>query len=172
MIAARTPNTIHRTRTRTPPAKSKPAARRALDWNAKLRPGLEPEIVIDKRYGDRLLLPTPLLIAGEIAAIPSGATLAVSALRRTLAARFGADRTCPLMTGMFLKIIAGAVADDLVQRHPPRWPVWRVVGDDGRLSTVWPLDALYRATRLREEGVKIGRKGDAWQVLGVAEAGR
>lgn len=164
MVAARTPNTVHR----APAAKPRARDRNSVDWNAKLRPALEPEVVADRRQGGRLLLPTPLLVAGEIAAIPSGSTLAVSELRNRLAARFGADRTCPLMTGMFLKIVAGAVADDLVHGHRPRWPIWRLVGDDGRLSNAWPLDALYRAAKLREEGVRIGRKRDAWQVLGVA----
>jgi len=68
------------------------------DWSAKLRPELEPEIVTDKRFGDRLLLPTPLLVAEEIARVPAGATLSVSQLRSHLAERFGTERTCPLMT--------------------------------------------------------------------------
>jgi len=174
MIAARTPNRIHAAGAQAR-AGSRTTGRaerrgRRIDWNAKLRPALEPDVVTDKRLGDRLLLPTPLLIAAEVAAVPIGTTITMSALRARLAARFGADRTCPLMTGMFVKIIAGAVADDLAQRHRARWPVWRLVGDDGRLSTTWPLDALYRATRLREEGVRLGRKGDAWQVLGVGSA--
>jgi hypothetical protein len=138
---------------------------KAVDWNAKLRPDLEPEVVTDKRLGGRLLLPTPLLVAEAIASVPQGATIRISQLRDRLAQQFGADRTCPLMTGIFVKIIAGAVADDLAQRRKPRWPVWRLVGDDGRLSTTWPLDALYRATLLREEGVRLGRKAGAWQVL-------
>jgi alkylated DNA nucleotide flippase Atl1 len=57
------------------------------------------------------------------------------------------------------------VADDLTQGRKPRWPVWRLVNDSGTLSTTWPLDALYRATCLREEGVRLGHKGGAWQVL-------
>jgi len=74
------------------------------------------------------------------------------------------------MTGMFVKILAGVVAEDLAQRRQPRWPVWRLVNDNGTLSTTWPLGALYRATRLREERVKLGRRAGAWQVL-PTEAG-
>jgi hypothetical protein len=169
MVAARTPNMIQATGTRRPAAPvtagRAPRKPKAVDWNAKLRPELEPEVVTDRRLGDRLLLPTPLLVAEVIASVPAGATIRISQLRDRLAQQFGADRTCPLMTGIFVKIIAGAVADDLVQRRKPRWPVWRLVGDDGRLNTTWPLDALYRATRLREEGVRLGRKAGAWQVL-------
>jgi hypothetical protein len=167
MIAARTPNTIHgagRRADSTTPAVGKSKSK-AANWSAKLRPELEPEVVADKRFGDRLLLPTPLLVAEEIARVPVGATISVSTLRERLARRFGADRTCPLMTGIFIKILAGVVAEDLAQRRKPRWPVWRLVNDNGTLSTTWPLDALYRATRLREEGVKLGRRAGAWQVL-------
>jgi len=147
-------------------ARAKPARhRRTLDWNAKLRPDMQPRIVTDRRHGDRLLLPTPLLVAAELLVVPAGRTLTMSQLRARLALRHDADRTCPLMTGMFAKIIAGAVADDIEHQRAERWPIWRLVGDDGRISRDWPLDALYRATRLRAEGVKIGRKGSHWQVL-------
>lgn len=139
--------------------------RRALDWNTKLRPDMQPRVVTDGRRGDRLLLPTPLMVAAELLAVPAGRTLTMSQLRARLALRHDADRTCPLMTGMFAKIIAGAVADDIEHHRSERWPIWRLVADDGCISKGWPLDALYRATRLRGEGVRIGRKGSQWQVL-------
>lgn len=169
MVAARTPNTSIATGRKTAPAKRK-AKPKAPNWSAKLRPELEPEIVTDKRLGDRLLLPTPLLVAEEIAQVPPGGTITVSQVRANLARRFGADRTCPLMTGIFVKILAGAVAEDLVQGHKPRWPVWRLVNDNGALSTIWPLDDLYRATRLREEGVRLGHRAGAWLVLSPRSA--
>jgi hypothetical protein len=166
MVAARTPNIAHRAEGRREAgARSGTSKRKAADWNAKLRPNLEPEIVTDKRYGDRLLLPTPLLIAETVSQVPEGSAITVSEVRGTLAKRFGADRTCPLMTGIFVKIIAGAVAEDLAQRREPRWPIWRLVNDNGTLATTWPLDALYRAARLREEGLRLGRRAGAWQVL-------
>lgn len=141
-------------------------ARSAVDWNAKLRPDMQPRVVTDRRRGDRLLLPTPLLVAAELLAVPAGRTLTMSQLRARLALRHDADRTCPLMTGMYAKVIAGAVAHDLEHQRAERWPIWRLVADDGCISRAWPLNALYRATRLRGEGVKLGRKGDHWQVLG------
>lgn len=168
MIAARTPNTVHASARVAEAGKARSARKKTTSWSAKLRPEMEPEVVADKRSGDRLLLPTPLLLAEEIAQVRSGQTITVSQLRDRLAQRFGAARTCPLMTGMFIKILAGVVAEELAQRRRPRWPVWRVVNDNGTLSTTWPLDALYRATRLREEGVTLGRRAGAWQVLPAA----
>jgi hypothetical protein len=164
MVAARTPNTVRASTRSAEAGKARSARKKVPNWSAKLRPELEPEVVADKRLGDRLLLPTPLLLAEEISQVRAGHTITVTELRERLALRFGAARTCPLMTGMFIKILAGAVAEDLAQRRRPRWPVWRVVNDNGTLSTTWPLDALYRATRLREEGVTLGRRAGAWQV--------
>jgi hypothetical protein len=152
MIAARTPNTSHAAGAAgwNSQARTKP---RSPNWAAKLRPDLEPEIVTDKRFGDRLLLPTPLLVAEEITRVPAGLTISVSQLRGRLAERFGADRTCPLMTGMFIKIVAGAVAEDLAQGRKPRWPVW----PGERNGTLWAARRAARATRLRTK-VWLGRR--------------
>ncbi len=170
MVAARTPNSVIATRRRTSTPAKRTAKPKAPNWSAKLRPELEPEIVTDKRLGDRLLLPTPLLVAEVVSRVPAGGTITVSQVRAILAKRFGADRTCPLMTGIFVKIVAGAVAEDLAQRRKPRWPMWRLVNDNGTLSITWPLDDLYRATRLREEGVRLGHRAGAWQVLNPGSA--
>jgi alkylated DNA nucleotide flippase Atl1 len=167
MVAARTPNVC--LATALPGRKVTPAAehrkRSTLSWDAKLRPELAPRVVEDGRRGGRLLLPTPLLVGEALAAVPSGQVITIGQLRQALALRFGADRTCPLMTGIFATILAGAVADDLGQRRRPRWPIWRLVRDDGTLHPKWPLDALYRATMLREEGVRITHRNGHWAAI-------
>jgi alkylated DNA nucleotide flippase Atl1 len=169
MVAARTPNVCHAHAPpgRTPRKEVVPRKRAAPDWEAKLRRELAPTVVDDRRYGGRLLLPTPLLVGEAVATVPRGKVITVSELRRALAERFGADRTCPLMTGIFATVLAGAVADDLGQRRKPRWPIWRLVRDDGTLHPNWPLDALYRATRLREEGVRITHRQGHWAAIGT-----
>lgn len=139
-------------------------ARSAGAWRAKLRPDAQPRVVPDVRQGGRMLVATPLLVAEEVCAIPRGRVVAVSELRARLAQRFNADHTCPLSTGIFLAILAGVVADELRRGRAPSWPIWRVVGDDGRLPVKWPLEARYRAVRLREEGHRIGVTAGTWAV--------
>lgn len=171
MVAARTPNIIRAPSAMRPaPAKtptrsaSRDAAAR-VSWEAKLRSDLAPKVVEDRRRGGRLLLPTPLLIAEVVASIPRGRVMTIGRLRAALAERFRADATCPLMTGIFAMILAGAVGEDLGQRRKPRWPIWRLVRDDGTLHPKWPLDPLYRATMLRQEGVRLTRRNGHWAAL-------
>lgn len=167
MVAARTPNVIAAGSSgrRTAVAARKTRKRERLSWETKLRPELQPRVVTDKRSGESLLLPTPLLVGEVVASIPAGQVMSLSHLREQLARRFNATKTCPLMTGIFAGILAGVVADDLAQRRTPRWPIWRLVRDDGTLNPKWPLDVLYRATTLRAEGLRVTRRSGTWAVL-------
>lgn len=136
-------------------------------WEDKLRPDMAPKVVRDPRMGDRLLVATPMLVAAEVTGIPAGQVLTMSNLRARLAAHFAADRACPLTTGMFAAIVAGAVREDLLRRHQPRWPIWRLVNDDGTLNPRWVLETRYRAARLREEKLDVIWHGRTWRVLGL-----
>lgn len=139
--------------------------------DAKLRPGAEPRIVRDPKTGDRLLVPTPLLVAEEVARTRRGRVITITELRAALAQRLGADRTCPLTLGRIATVLAGVVSDDLKRKRAPRWPIWRLVGDDGVLNPKWPLAARYRATLLREEGLRVTRHAATWRVLPPAQDG-
>jgi alkylated DNA nucleotide flippase Atl1 len=137
-------------------------------WEAKLRPDLEPRVVRDPRMSDRLLIATPMLLAEEIARVPRGSVITFGELRGRLAKRFKADRSCPLTTGIFAAILAGVVSDDLAHHRKSRWPIWRLVRDDGTLSKNWELASRYRATLLREEGLRVTRAGETWRVIAPA----
>ena len=147
-------------------------ARSRSGWEAKLRPELQPRVVRDPRHGDQLLIPTPLLVAEEVARVARGKVLTLSELRGSLAKRFKADRTCPMTTGIFAAIVAGAVSEDIARRRKPRWPIWRLVRDDGTLNPNWPLSGRYRAALLREEGMRVTRGKMAWRVLADTESRR
>lgn len=140
-------------------------ARTRGGWEARLRPELEPRVVRDARLGDFLLIATPLLVAAEVARVERGQVITMAQLRQRLAARHGGDRACPLTTGIFAAIVAGAVGEDLARQRRPRWPIWRLVGADGLLNANWPLDARYRAALLREEGRAVTASNGSWKVL-------
>jgi alkylated DNA nucleotide flippase Atl1 len=84
----------------------------------------------------RMLISSPQEIAEVVAGIPRGQVMSMSTLRRTLAERHDADYTCPLTTGIFLRVAAEASDEE-----NGALPYWRVVRDDGRPASSAQLDA-------------------------------
>ena len=133
-------------------------------WKSKLRPEMRHEIAPDAKGRGQMLFPTPLLVAEEIAAVPSGSLVTISKLRWRLARRFGADLTCPLMTGIFFNIVAGAAEEDVANGRSPLAPYWRVVLDNGTLSPKTPDGPERHAERLRAEGHIVTENRAKFQV--------
>jgi hypothetical protein len=135
-------------------------------WATKLRPEMQPAVVEDPKGRGNLLLPTPLLIADAISRVEPGELMDVPGLRNELAARHGADLTCPLMTGIFLNIIAGAAEEQIASGEKPLAPWWRIIPANGILSDKTPCGPARQAEHLREEGHPIERKGEKFRVTG------
>jgi hypothetical protein len=144
---------------RRPPTDNRGMGQARKSWAAKLRPEMMPEIVDDPKGRGRLLLPTPLLVAEEIGRLPCGSLLTLPELRARMAERLGADTTCPLMTGIFLNIVAGRAEEQLEAGEPPLAPYWRVVLEGGVLKPKTPAGPERQAEHLRSEGHVIEARG-------------
>lgn len=114
--------------------------------------------------GRRMLQPTLIAIADEVAAIPRCTLVALQALGHRLALRHGADACSPTRLRRGLAALAAIVADDLYAGREARWPIWRVTDDNGQLPGSWPLDARWRASMLRGEGQTIRFASGCWYV--------
>jgi alkylated DNA nucleotide flippase Atl1 len=79
----------------------------------------------------------------------------------------GADLTCPLTTGIFLNIIAGATEEALAEGRSALAPYWRVVDERGGLPPKFPPGRERQAEHLRAEGHRLGRDR---RVLGAEQA--
>jgi len=87
-----------------------------------------------KRYGvSKVLIPTPLLIDKIIRKIPKKRLITVDQIRRKLAKDFNAEMTCPLTTGIFLRIVSEAAEEDSKNGKKQITPYWRVIKKDGKL---------------------------------------
>jgi hypothetical protein len=138
-------------------------------WRQKLEKVMVPKVVpIPPKWAKRLgkgtlLVPTPLEVDGVIRTVKKGELITVSAIRRYLARKHKADVTCPLTTGIFIRIAAETAEEDARQGRKDVTPYWRVVHDDGRLNPKFPGGASRQAARLRAEGHKIepgaGKRG-------------
>jgi alkylated DNA nucleotide flippase Atl1 len=135
-----------------------------LSWREKLEKPQQPKLVQIppkmSRFGKgTMLIPTPMLVDEMVRRIPKGKLVTVCELRRKLAADFAADVTCPLTTGIFVRIAAEAAAEDRANGRRRITPYWRVVKDDGSLNPKFPGGEKLQTECLRSEGFSIVRKG-------------
>jgi hypothetical protein len=134
-------------------------------WSEKLEGAHPAKIVpipprMQKRFGQgTMLIPRPLDVDVLIRKIPRGKLLTQSQLREKLARKAGANLTCPLCAGMFLRISAEASAEQARAGKSRVTPYWRVVRDDGRLMENLPGGPTGQAEHLMAEGHRIDTSG-------------
>lgn len=109
----------------------------------------------------RMLVASPLSVQDELTKVPPGRVITAPVLRARLARRFGADYTCPITSGIFLRIVAEAALEEARDREVP---VWRVVAENGALLDTLPGGAARQAERLQDEGVGVERRRARWVV--------
>ena len=110
----------------------------------------------EKRFGGRrVLVPTPLLVDSLIRKVKKGKLITVTQIRAQLAKDFKADSTCPLTTGIFIRIAAETAEEDLRNGKKQITPYWRVIGNDGSLNPKLPGGTEAQAAKLKQEGHRI-----------------
>lgn len=107
----------------------------------------------------RMLIATPMAIDKLLRQIPEGSLLTTAALRQQLAEEYNADYTCPLTTGIFLRIAAEYANEQLLQGATDVSPFWRVVRDDYSLIDKLPGGVERQAELLAAEGYTFAPKG-------------
>ena len=60
----------------------------------------------DMKVGENMLIATPKIIDEYIKQIPKGININIKTLRNDLALTYNADTTCPVTTGIFLRIVS------------------------------------------------------------------
>jgi hypothetical protein len=111
-------------------------------WLDKLNEKREPKIkkieidFADIPAGSTLLIATPKLIDQYIQEIGFGKRADTKTLRKDLAIEHNADYTCPVTTGIFLRIVAEANYKKLQQGNliEEITPFWRVIEPNSTLA--------------------------------------
>jgi hypothetical protein len=85
----------------------------------------------DIEAGEKMLVATPQIVDAYIRNIPKGKETNMAQMRKDLAAEYHADKTCPLTSGIFLRIVAEAAHEELEQRKPISkiTPYWRIMDE-------------------------------------------
>lgn len=130
-------------------------------WRAKLHKRVQPKLVpvpegMAKRLGSgMMLIPTALEVDAMVRKIRRGQVSTLAQIRRNLARWHNVDVTCPLVTGIFLRIVAEAAEEDRLAGKHDITPYWRVVREDGKPNGKFPGGVEGQAQRLMEEGHRI-----------------
>lgn len=120
-------------------------AYKSKTWSEKLNIDRKPVVEkADKDFagvkaGQMMLIPTPKIVDAYIRHIPKGKQVDVSTLRKDLAAAYHAEVTCPLTTGIFLRIAAEAAYEEFERGKSVNkiTPFWRAI--DEKSSTAKKL---------------------------------
>ncbi len=111
-------------------------------WEEKLHCDKKAKIKrIDFNFSDipansNMFIATPLLIDNYINQIPKGKKITQQTLRKDLAIENKADYTCPVTTGIFLRIVAEAGYEKYIKNKSIKGitPFWRVVEPNSSLA--------------------------------------
>lgn len=122
---------------------------RKKTWIEKRDGGQTPHIVIlEKSFagipaGAKMLIASPQEIEAVIRTIPKGEVITPATLRQNLAMRHKADATCPVSTGIFLRVVTEAALEEFAQGKPAHQitPFWRAVTADSPLAKKLSADA-------------------------------
>ncbi len=90
--------------------------------------------VVNEKFADipagaSMYIATPLIVDAYIRNIPEGVHTSLQQMRKDLAAEHGAEYTCPITSGIFLRIVSEAAYEEFMGGKPLKkiTPFWRMI---------------------------------------------
>lgn len=123
-------------------------------WAEKMKPDMKPEVQsLGKAFGGfpvgaKLLIPTPTMVKEYVSSIPKGESRTAVEMRADLANQNGADTTCPLCAGIFLRIVAEAAHES-----GEEVPVWRMIDAKSPTRKKLSFDPAELDAKRKSEGL-------------------
>jgi hypothetical protein len=130
-------------------------------WKEKFHVDKRPEVkrlekpFADMAEGTQMLIATPPLLAEYLRQVPFGKEVDVKTIRKDLALAHQADTTCPVTTGIFLRIVAEASQEDFlagtaVDDLPP---FWRAISPTSNLAKKLSFGIDWLVSLRKAEGI-------------------
>ncbi|HRG89347.1 MAG TPA: MGMT family protein [Chitinophagales bacterium] len=150
------------------------ATTKTKTWRQKLEketPGYPKTVEIPLRMartlgkGNMIIL-TPKIVDTYIKNIPKGSLATINSIREHFAHKYHTATTCPITTGIFTWISAGAAEEDRTAGKKNITPYWRVLKEGGKLNPRYPGGVKQQAIYLQKEGfeILIGKTENNWKV--------
>jgi hypothetical protein len=135
---------------------------RRKSWTEKMDNGREAVVkrtdsdFADIPAGSTMLIATPRIVESYIRHIPSGREADTSRIRKDLAAEYGAEYTCPVTTGIFLRIVAEAAYEQWQSGTELKdiTPFWRAVGPTSPTARKLSFPHEFLMEQRRREGLE------------------
>ena len=95
-----------------------------------------PKKFADIPAGAKMLIPTPKIVDKLVKRIPDGSFLYLKQIRKKLADDYNAEMTCPVVTGISMRIISEAAYEEYQKNKDINkiTPFWRIVDPDSKLA--------------------------------------
>jgi hypothetical protein len=132
-------------------------------WAEKMEKPAIPEVkplehaFADLKENSTMLIPTPRLLEKYLFASEPGFAIDIKQMRTDLAAENHADGTCPLTTGIFLRILSEYTNEKKMAGEPPKYlaPIWRILHPRAPIWKKLSFDKAWILEAQEKEGLKF-----------------
>ncbi|HNR17858.1 MAG TPA: hypothetical protein PKG90_14410 [Chitinophagaceae bacterium] len=140
--------------------KKKPVTKRKT-WQEKLHIDKKAEVkkndydFADIPAGSKMLIATPLIVDEYIRQIPKGHFTDIKQIRKDLAAEYKAQYTCPVTTGIFIRIVAEAAYEEYEKGKPLSkiTPFWRALSAKSPSAKKLSFGLKFLLDQQKKEGI-------------------
>jgi len=121
---------------------------------------------MSKRWGTgTFVIPAPMEVDEMMRRVPEGKLVTINGIRVALAKKHKADFGCPITTGIFARIAAGAAEEQKQAGAKAITPYWRTLKVGGVINEKYPGGADGQKKLLEKEGHKVVQKGKKYVVV-------
>lgn len=140
--------------------KKKPVTKRKT-WQEKLHIDKKAEVkkndydFADIPASSKMLIATPLIVDEYIRQIPKGHFTDIKQIRKDLAAEYKAQYTCPVTTGIFIRIVAEAAYEEYEKGKPLSkiTPFWRALSAKSPSAKKLSFGLKFLLDQQKKEGI-------------------
>lgn len=140
-------------------------------WRDKLNDDKDfPRIVLiegrlSKKWGTgTCVIPSPKEVNQLMRKVPKGKIVTINQMRETLAKKHKTTIGCPITTGIFARIAAGAAEEEAKEGKKNITPYWRTLKQGGVINEKYPGGVKTQKELLEKEGHKVKQKGKKYVV--------
>jgi alkylated DNA nucleotide flippase Atl1 len=120
---------------------------------------------MNKRWGTgTVVIPAPREVDEIMRKVPEGRIITINEIREALARKHNASIGCPITTGIFARIAAGAAEEQTVKGKEIT-PYWRTLKVGGVINEKYPGGVEGQRRLLEKEGHKVIQKGKKYVVV-------